>query len=59
MAGGRLLLVDSKGRMLVCDPVTGKQTGRLSVSAAGAVSPVVAGGMVFLVTADGTLAALR
>ncbi len=59
MAGGRLLVVDSLGRMLICDPVTGKQTGRVSVSGAGAVAPVVALGMVFLVTANGTLAALR
>jgi outer membrane protein assembly factor BamB len=59
MAGGRLLLVDSLGHMLICDPVTGKQIGRVSVPGAGAVAPVVALGMVFLVTTDGTLTALR
>lgn len=59
MAGGRLLLVDSLGNMLICDPVTGEQTGRVSISGAGTVAPVVAMGMVFLVTADGTLTALR
>jgi outer membrane protein assembly factor BamB len=59
MAGGRLLLVDSLGTMLICDPVTGRQTGKVSVSGAGAVTPVVAMGMVFLVTADGRLSALR
>jgi outer membrane protein assembly factor BamB len=59
MAGGRLLLVDSLGSMLICDPLTGKQIGKVSVAGAGAVAPVVALGMVFLVTANGTLAALR
>jgi outer membrane protein assembly factor BamB len=59
MAGGRLVLVDSTGHLLVFDPVTGKQLARQEVSGAGAVAPVVAMGMVFLVTVGGSLVALR
>lgn len=59
MAGGRLLVLDSPGNMLILDPVTGKQTGKTALSGPAAVAPVVAEGMVFVVTTDGTLAALR
>lgn len=59
MAGGRLVLVGSTGRLFVVDPVSGKLLARQSLPSGSTVSPVVAGGMLFLVLDSGSLLALR
>lgn len=59
MAGGRLVLVGSTGRLFVVDPVSGKLLSRQSLPSGSTVSPVVAMGMLFLVLDSGSLLALR
>lgn len=59
LAGGRLLLASSEGELLTFDPLTGAETGRIPVSGLAGLAPVVAGGVVYVLTEAGELAALR
>ncbi|CAH2601536.1 Outer membrane protein assembly factor BamB [Rhodovastum atsumiense] len=59
LAGGRLLLGGSDGTLAMINPITGEVLGRQELPGPLSVSPAVAGGMVYLVTQDATLVALR
>lgn len=59
MAGGRLLVAGEHGKAAWLDPVHGKVLGTFDLPAGAAVEPVVAGGTMYVVTVDGTLAAYR
>lgn len=59
LAGGRLIASSSDGKLSSYDPITGEAQGEISVSGLRPVTPVVSGGMVFVVTESGSLVALR
>lgn len=59
MAGGRLLVASEHGKAAWLDPVHGKVLGEFDLPSGAAVEPVVAGGTLYVVTVDGTLAAYR
>ncbi len=59
LAGDRLIVGSSTALALFVNPATGAITGQRELSAAMSVPPSVAGGTVYLVTDDATLAALR
>ncbi|MGB0507075.1 MAG: PQQ-binding-like beta-propeller repeat protein [Pikeienuella sp.] len=59
LAGGRLLATSSDEKLLSFDPLTGEALGEISISGLRPVTPVVSGGMVFVVTENGSLVALR
>lgn len=59
LAGGRLILTSTEGKVLSFDPVTGQQVGSLDVSGLAGLGPVVAGGVVYVLTSSGQLVALR
>jgi outer membrane protein assembly factor BamB len=59
MAGGRLVLASSEGRVLTVDPTTGEPGASSELGQAVFVPPIAAGGLVYVLGADGTLFALR
>jgi outer membrane protein assembly factor BamB len=59
LAGDRLIVAGSTSEALALSPYTGAVLGRQPLSGAASVSPVAAGGTVFVVTDDGNLLALR
>jgi outer membrane protein assembly factor BamB len=59
LTGFHLVVVSSDNRMIPVNPVTGAVGNPFHLSGAAQVSPVAAGGMMFLVTADATLTAFR
>lgn len=59
LAGDRLIVANSQGSAQSVSPYTGEVLGTLRLPGAVAVGPVVAGGMVYLVTDGATLVALR
>lgn len=59
LAGERLIAVGTNLEALAVSPYTGEIIGRQELPAPGSLSPVVAGGTVFVVTDDGQLLALR
>jgi outer membrane protein assembly factor BamB len=59
LAGDRLILGSSNGLALAVSPYTGDILGRQDLSGPVAVAPAVAGGTVYVITDDATLAALR
>lgn len=59
LAGGRLLVTSSLGRVMSFDPLTGAETGSTAVSGLVGLSPVVAGRVVYVLTDGGELVALR
>jgi len=59
LAGGRLWLTNSIGQLVGFSPVDGKQTEAITVGGSIYVPPVFANGMIFVVTDDGDLVALR
>jgi len=59
MAGGRLLVAGEHGKAAWLDPVSGKVLGQMDLADGAAVTPVVAGGTLYLVTVDGSISAYR
>lgn len=59
LAGGRLLVTSSDGELLSFDPVTGEQLSSVEISGLSGIAPVVAGGVVYVITLSGDLVALR
>ena len=59
LAGGRVLVTSTEEKLLSFDPMTGAETGVLEIDDLAGIGPVVAGGMVYVLTLDGKLVALR
>jgi outer membrane protein assembly factor BamB len=59
LAGDRLLLVNSLGKIAAVSPYTGEFLGDTSLPGAAAMAPIVAGNSLYVLTEDGRLAAYR
>jgi len=59
LAGDRLVLAGTDGTALSLSPYTGQVLGKQELSGKASVAPVVAGGTLYIVTDDATLAAFR
>ncbi len=59
LVSDRLILTGSIERAVALSPYTGAVLGRQELSGAGSVAPVVADGVVYVITDDATLLALR
>lgn len=59
LAGGRLYLAGSNGKLAILDPISGKILAQPDLSGPASLSPVSAGGALFIVTDDGTLTCYR
>jgi outer membrane protein assembly factor BamB len=59
LAGDRLVLAGTDGTALSLSPYTGQILGKQELSGKASVAPVVAGGTLYIVTDDATLAAFR
>ncbi|PRX37888.1 Outer membrane protein assembly factor BamB, contains PQQ-like beta-propeller repeat [Meinhardsimonia xiamenensis] len=59
LAGGRLLLVSSDGRLRSFDPETGEALGALELPAGAAAGVAIADATLYVVTSDGRLHAYR
>lgn len=59
LAGNRLILVSSRGRMAFVSPQTGEILGTRKLADAAFLPPVVANGMLYILTDDGTVTAYR
>lgn len=58
LAGGRLILPGSHGRLAEIDPAEGTEIGLVRISGGATLQPAVAGGTLYLLADDGTLIAL-
>ncbi len=59
LAGGRLILVSTRGQMVNVDPATGSVQSETDIGKSMSLSPVVAGNMLYLLADDGKLTAMR
>ena len=59
LGGGRLWLANSAGQVAGFSPADGKQTDSVDLESPIYISPVIAGGMMFIVTDEGELVALH
>jgi outer membrane protein assembly factor BamB len=59
LAGGRLFLGNSRGDAVLVDPANGAIAGTMSLPGALSLAPIVAGGTMYMVTDNATLAAFR
>ena len=59
MVGGKLVTVSTQGRMAVLDPVDGKLVAMNKLQEPAAIQPVVAQGMVLVLSDDATLTAYK
>ncbi len=59
LAGGRLILSGTDGRMIDVDPQNGKIQKQWSIKNTVAITPIVAGGTLYLLSENGTLFAYR
>ena len=59
LAGGRLILAGTDGRVIEVEPEKGKIVSQWDAGDTVAISPVVAGGALYVLTEDGTLSAYR
>ncbi|MFV0473036.1 MAG: PQQ-binding-like beta-propeller repeat protein [Pikeienuella sp.] len=59
LAGGRLLVTSSQGTIMSFDPLTGSSVGSVDIPGLAGLTPVVAGGVVYVLTDAGELVALR
>lgn len=57
--GGRLLLANDKGQLYFLDPASGEVTAQRDLPGDVAVSPIIAGNTLYIVTTGGELVALR
>jgi outer membrane protein assembly factor BamB len=59
LAGDRLIVANSRGEMLSISPYTGELLGKMKMGGPITVSPLVAGGTLYILTDNGELTALR
>lgn len=59
LAGGRLLIANSLSRLVEVDPATGERIGELKLPASTTQPPALAGGVLYLLTDDGDVVAMR
>ena len=59
LAGDHLLLVSTTGECVKLSPTTGKVVGRFDLPGKTLIAPIVAGGIVYILTDNATLIALR
>lgn len=59
LAGNRLILVSSRGKMSTVSPATGEILSSTSIGSPAYLPPVVANGMLYILTDDGKLTAFR
>ncbi|WP_328799407.1 outer membrane protein assembly factor BamB family protein [Sandaracinobacteroides hominis] len=59
LAGNRLILVSSRGKMSTVSPTTGEIIATTSISGPAYLPPVVANGMLYILADDGKLTAYR
>lgn len=59
LAGNRLFLVSSRGKMATVSPTTGAVIGTTDIGSAAYLPPVVANGILYILTDDGKLTAYR
>lgn len=59
LAGGQLILVSSRGEMIFVSPETGSVGRTVKLSSAAHLPPVVANGILYVLTDDGRLTAYR
>jgi outer membrane protein assembly factor BamB len=59
VAGGRVIVASSDGVIRLFDPVSGALARQVALPGGAASNPVVAGGVLHVVAADGTLRAFR
>ncbi|OIQ25039.1 MAG: quinoprotein [Alphaproteobacteria bacterium MedPE-SWcel] len=59
LAGGQLVVASNDGQLRFFDPVDGRQTRSVAISGGATTEPVVAGGTLYVVTAEGDLVAYR
>ncbi len=59
MAGGRLIVASSDGKMRHFDPVSGALIGETDIGESAASSPIVVNGTLYLTTQNGNLLAFR
>ena len=59
LAGGRLLVAGSHGRMAEVNPLDGERLGTLKLRAGAVLEPAVAGGVLYLLTEEAEVVAMR
>jgi outer membrane protein assembly factor BamB len=59
MIGGKLVLVSDKGKMGVLDPISGALVTSSDLEGTASLAPVVAQGLVFVLTDDAMLTAYK
>jgi outer membrane protein assembly factor BamB len=59
LAGGRLIVVSTRGNLVYVDPTSGKVQSEKDMDKSMSLSPVVANNMLYLLADDGKLTALR
>jgi outer membrane protein assembly factor BamB len=59
LASNRLVVVNDKGLLLGFDPKTGAQTAKLQLGAPGFITPIAAGGLLYVLTNTGEIVAVR
>ena len=59
LAGGRLFVFGTDGRVVEASPETGKITAEWDAGDSVLISPVIAGGVMYVLAEDGTLTAYK
>ena len=59
LAGGRLLVTGGHGRMAEVNPLDGEVVGTMRLRGGAVLQPAVAGGVLYLLTEDGDVVAMR
>jgi outer membrane protein assembly factor BamB len=59
VAGGQVFVTSSEGELLVFDPATGAETGRVPLPDGASTGPAIAGGILYVLTDDARLVAFR
>jgi outer membrane protein assembly factor BamB len=59
MVGGQLVLASSTGEVIAVDPETGRTTNTQRVGGPVFIPPIAADGLIYVVTDDARLIALR
>ena len=59
LAGGRLIVVSTRGQMVYVDPTTGAVQSEVDMKRSMSLSPVVANNMLYVLADDGKLTAFR
>lgn len=59
LAGGRLIVVSTRGEMVYADPATGNVQSTVDLKRSMSLSPVVANDMLYILSDDGRLTAFR